>query len=271
MSATIVGGVTSGSFPAVGAVKVEDRDRGVRVLSLLRGKANALETTFVEAIHAAAVAAQEDDRVRAVVLTSANPKIFCGGFDLAALGRATPEDFGRFIRAFETLFFDLFLLGKPLVAALTGHAAAAGALLAGTADFRFAAEGPGRIGLPEANLGVHVPRYCLEALRVSVGGRALTRWALGGDTIPFVEAKDLGALDRVLPAERLLDEAVAFAAHLGVAPSEVYAAIKRDLRNAAAEAARDVLADGRKAFVDSWFSPIGQRGIAETLARLEKR
>lgn len=248
-------------------VRVEDRD-GVRVVLLSRGKANALETDFCAAIDRAALEAQEDPAIRAIVLTSTSPKIFCGGFDLAVLAHADADTFGRFIRTFESLFFDLFLLGKPLVAALTGHAVAGGALLAGTADFRFAAEGPGRIGLPEANLGVHVPRYCLEALRVAVGERALARWAFGGDTIPFAEAIELGGLDRLVPPERLLPEAEVFARQLGEAPSEVYAAIKRDLRSAAAERARDVLVDGRKAFVDSWFSETGQRGIAATLARL---
>jgi enoyl-CoA hydratase len=206
-----------------------------------------------------------------VVLTSSSPKIFCGGFDLGVLSHASFEDFGRFVRVFDTLFFDLFLLGKPLVAALTGHAVAGGALLAATADFRLAAEGPGTIGLPEVTLGVHVPRHCVEAMRTTVGEQALTRWALLGETMPFAEARDLGAIDRIVPAEKLLDEAVAFAGHLGEAPSEVYAAIKRDLRGAAYERAQDVLPDGRKAFVDSWFSELGQRGMARALARMGSR
>lgn len=255
---------------AAGDVRVEDRG-GVRVLLLSRGKANALDTDFAHQIHQAALAARDDGAVRAVVLTSASPKIFCGGFDLHALKAADPVTFDRFVKTIETLFFELFLFGKPLVVALTGHAAAGGAIIAGAADFRFAAEGPGRIGLPEANLGVHVPRFCLEAMRVSVGERALTRWALGGDTIPFAEAHALGAIDHLVPAESLLDRAVAFAAQLGVAPSEVYAAIKRDLRSSAAERARDVLVDGRKAFVDSWYSETGQKGIAATLQRLSAR
>lgn len=243
---------------------------GVRILSMRRGKANALETEFAAELHRAALAAVEDPGVRAVVLTSSSPTIFCGGFDLALLAQADREVFGRFIRTIETLFFDLFLLGKPLVAALTGHTIAGGALIAGTADFRFAAEGPGRIGLPEVTLGVHVPRYCLEALRVSIGDRALTRWALGGDPVPFAEAHALGAVDQVVPAAALLERAVEFAAHLGRGPSEVYAAIKRDVRGAAVERARAVLVDGRKAFVDSWFSDTGQKGIAATLSRMHR-
>jgi len=249
---------------------VEDR-AGVRILTMARGRANALDAAFASALHGAAHEAEEDREVRAVVLTSASPKIFCGGFDLGTLAHADAETFGLFVRAFDALFFDLFLLGKPLVAALTGHAVAGGALLASTADFRLAAEGPGTIGLPEVTLGVHVPRHCVEAMRTTVGEQALTRWALLGETMPFAEAHDLGAIDRIVPGDRLLDEAVALANRLGGASSEVYAAIKRDLRGAAFEKAQDVLPDGRKAFVDSWFSPEGQKGMSRALARMHGR
>jgi len=250
-------------------LRIEDRG-GVRVLFLSRGKANALTTPFCQEIHDAAHEAEEDPAVRGVVLTSASPRIFCAGFDLAELAHAESAVFAQFLRKFDTLFFDLYLLGKPLVAALTGHAVAGGALLAATADFRFAADGPGTIGLPEVTLGVHVPRHCVEAMRATVGEQALTHWALLGETMPFAEARDLGAIDRIVPPEALVDEAVSFAGRLAGASSEVYAAIKRDLRGAAYEKAQDVLPDGRKAFVDSWFSETGQKGMARALARMKK-
>jgi len=251
-----------------GLLSVATREN-VRVVALSRGKANALDVELASALHRAARDAENDDGIRGVVLTSASPSIFCGGFDLRALAHADAETFGRFIRTFETLFFDLFLLKKPLVAALTGHAVAGGAMLAGAADFRFAAEGNGTIGLPEARLGVHVPRAMIEAMRVTLGDRALTRMALGGETVPFAEAKELGAIDRIVAKEALLDEAVLYARRLGEAAPEVYGAIKHDLRSAAYERARAVLVDGRKEFVDSWFSETGQRGIDATLARLK--
>jgi len=251
------------------ALRIEDRGP-VRVLVLSRGRANALTADFCEEIHRAARAAEEDPAVRGVVLTSASPSIFCGGFDLGVLAHADPETFGHFLRIFDTLFFDLFLLGKPLVAALTGHAVAGGALLAATADFRLAAEGPGTIGLPEVTLGVHVPRHCVEAMRVTVGETALRHWALLGETMPFAEAHALGAIDRIVPAAALVDEAVAFAGRLAGASSEVYTAIKRDLRGAAVEKARDVQPDGRKAFVDSWYSETGQAGMARALSKMHK-
>jgi len=252
-----------------GPLGIEDQG-GIRVLTLSRGRVNALESDLVSRLLLAARDAEEDPAVRAVVLTSASRSVFCGGFDLGLLGSSPRDAFERFFLAFESLFYELFLLRKPLVAALPGHAVAGGALLAGTADFRWAAEGPGTIGLPEATLGVHVPRHFLEALRATVGDHALTRWTLSG-TVPFAEAVALGAIDRVLPAEELLPRAVAYAEQLGASPSEVYAGVKRDLRQDAYERARAVLVESRRTFVDSWFSERGQRGIAATLEKLRSR
>jgi enoyl-CoA hydratase len=246
----------------------EDRG-GVRVLQLSRGKANALDVELASELDRAAKDAAAEGGVRAVVLTSASPSIFCGGFDLQVLGRAEPAAFDAFLRTFEELFLDLFLFGKPLVAALTGHAIAGGAILAAATDFRLAAEGNGTLALPEARLGVLVPHPCLEAMRASVGERALARLTLGGEPIPFAEAKELGAIDRIVPKDVLLDEAVALAGRLGEAPSEIYAANKRYLRGPAHERARAVTESGRRAFTDSWFSAEGQRRIAATLSRIK--
>jgi len=60
----------------------------VRLLVLSRGRANPLTADFCEEIHRAARAAEEDPSVRGVVLTSASPSIFCGGFDLGTLTHA---------------------------------------------------------------------------------------------------------------------------------------------------------------------------------------
>jgi enoyl-CoA hydratase len=253
-----------------GPFRIESRG-AVRIFVLDRGRANALDPGLVGALHEAALDAQGDDRVRGVVLTSASARVFCGGFDLSVVGCTDRETFGRFIRAFEALFYDLFLYPKPLVAALGGHAVAGGALLAGTADFRWAAEGGGTIGLPEASLGVHVPRHFLEALRATVGDHALTRWTLSGGAVSFPEALALGAIDRILPPAALLDAAVAYAEELGKAPVDVYAAVKKDLRGTAYEKALSVREESRAVFVDSWFSERGQAGIAATLARLRQR
>ena len=254
----------------VSPLRVENRG-AVRILVLDRGRANALDPGLVGALHQAARDAMGDPGVGGVVLASASSRVFCGGFDLGVVGHTDRETFGRFMRAFEALFYELFLYPKPLVAALGGHAVAGGALLAGTADFRWATDGGGTIGLPEASLGVHVPRHFLEALRATIGDHALTRWSLSGGAVSFAEAITLGAVDRILPAAALLDAAVAYAEDLGRAPGDVYASVKRDLRGTAYEKAQSVLEESRAVFIDSWFSERGQAGIAATLSRLRRQ
>jgi enoyl-CoA hydratase len=248
---------------------IEDRG-GVRIIALSRGKANVIDAGFAALLHEAVKDAQREPGVRAVVLTSTSPKIFCGGFDLAALSKIGEDEFRSFIKRFEPLFFDLFLLGKPVVAALTGHAIAGGALLAATADFRLAAAGPGTLGLSEIKLGVQVPRFALEVARTTLGERLLSRLALTGDSLSFQEALEAGALDRIVAPDRLLEEAIGLAERLSLSPM-AYAAIKRDLRSGPAARAQTGLEEGRSAFVSSWFSEAGQAGIAAALARLAAR
>lgn len=241
---------------------------GIRTLALARGKANAIDHTFAAELLAAVRDAATDGAVRGLVVTSANAKLFSGGFDLVALASATPAEFEGFIRTVEELFLELFLFPKPAVAALTGHAIAGGALVAGACDFRLAAEGSGRIGLPEITLGVVVPPLCLEALRPVFGERALARLCLTGDALPFAEAQGLGVVDRVVPAESLAMEAEALVARLAAFDGGTYAAMKRLLRAPAAEHAEAARSSGTAAFVKSWFSEAGQRGLAAARARL---
>ena len=66
----------------------------------------------------------------------------------------------------------------------------------------------------------------------------------------------------------LVDGAVDFAARLGEAPTDVYAGVKRDLRGAAAERAREALDEGHRVLVTSWISPAGRTGRAAALSRV---
>lgn len=248
-------------------LRTADRE-GLRTLTMSRGKANPLDHPFTTELLEAVRAAAADDSVRALVLGSASPKVFSGGFDLVAFADADEPTFEAFVRTVEELFLELFLFPKPCVAALRGHAIAGGALVAGAFDFRIAAEGPGRIGLPELALGVIVPPVCVEALRQSFGERALMRLCLTAEALPFADALALGVIDRIVPPESLAAEAESLARRLAEADPATYAAMKRTLRAPAAERAEAIQAAGRRAFVGSWFSEAGRRGVAAARAKL---
>jgi methylglutaconyl-CoA hydratase len=148
--------------------------------------------------------------VRFVILTGAGSS-FCAGMDLAELqdslkqaGEASPvwDDALRL----ATLYDLIYTLPKPTVAAVNGAAVAGGAGLVSVCDL--AAAGPAaKFGYPEVRRGLVAAMVMPHLLR-HVGER-MARWLLlTGELIDAEEARRTGFVNAVVPAERLLDEAL---------------------------------------------------------------
>jgi 2-(1,2-epoxy-1,2-dihydrophenyl)acetyl-CoA isomerase len=208
--------MTSDAAPAALRYEVAD---GIATITLDRPDAlNALTVAMKEALLAALRAAARDWAVRAVVLTGAG-RAFCAGQDLKERLEpdATPlavevrERYNPIIRAMRTL-------DQPIVGAINGVAAGAGASLAFACDVRVAAEGAsfvlafGRIGLvPDSGATWLLPRL--------VGPAKAAEMALLGESLSAADAERFGLVARVVPPEALADEARSTAARLaGLAP-----------------------------------------------------
>jgi enoyl-CoA hydratase len=218
-----------------------EQRQNVTVLSLEHGRANALDLELcVELEHA--LAAVREDGSEAVVLTGRGT-VFSAGVDLRRLLAESDRYLDRFLPALERALRSLFVLPKPLVAAINGHAIAGGCLLAQAADLRLVADAPLRLGVPELRVGLPFPTVGLEVLRHQVGSRNAADLALSGRAVGPEEARGLGLCDRIMPAADLLDAAVAAAADLATIPAATFALTKRQLRRPVLEVIdRDVLA-----------------------------
>jgi len=129
----------------VTTIRVDDRESGVRLLTLDRPPANALDEQLLGDLDAVLAAAADDDRVRAVVVTGAGA-FFSAGFDLSSPRR--DEATARRLRAlYRDSHLRLLLLPKPTVAMIAGHAIAGGLVLALACDYRLALDGEYRVGL----------------------------------------------------------------------------------------------------------------------------
>ena len=215
----------------VHALRYEAAD-GVATITLDRPDAlNALTVELKRELLAALVAVRRDRGVRAVVLTGAG-RAFCAGQDLrerlapdaAPLDVEVRERYNPIIRA-------MVGLGAPIIAAINGVAAGAGASLALASDLRIAAEGAsivlafGRIGLvPDSGATWFLPRL--------VGPAKAAELALLNAPLSAEEALRLGLVSRVVPADRLLDEARAMAAQVAAGAPIANALTKRALRRA---------------------------------------
>jgi enoyl-CoA hydratase len=209
-------------------IEREDDD-GVAVLRLAHGPVNAMDLELCQAL-ADAFRGLVADPARAVVLTGTG-RSFSAGVDLRRLLDGGPEHARQFLPALVDALRTPFELGKPVVAAVNGHAVAGGAILAAAADHVLMADGGGRIGVPEIVVGVPFPRAAIEVLRHRVGDVAARRLVLGAATHPPAAAVDFGLVDQVVPADELLTTAVAEARRLAAAvPPDTFALTKAQLR-----------------------------------------
>ena len=190
-------------------VKIETRGR-VGLLVLDRPKAlNALNNYVVAELAAALRTFDADPGIGAVVLTGSE-KAFAAGADIDAMRNWSYTDvFNQ-----DYLGHDweaLRRIRKPIVAAVSGYALGGGCELAMLCDFIIAAENA-RFGQPEINLGI-IPGFGgTQRLVRAIGKSKAMDMILTGRMITAAEAELAGLVSRVVPAERLLDEALEAAA-----------------------------------------------------------
>ncbi len=242
-----------------------ERDGRLAIITLARGKANALNEAMVGEIHLAVKDASSDPTVRAVVLASRSPRFFSGGFDVAEVfaydRRRMTKFFGRFIDLYE----DLYLMPKPVIAAISGHAYAGGAVLAVACDFRVMA------ALNEIDLGFMLPSGIVRMAIEAVGYRQAFELVLAGRSLSPEKALQIGLASELAKPEALLERPLALARSLGEKPPSAFLAMKGSLRAAATgdsavHTDRELLSD----FIDQWFSPEAEerkRALIQSLAR----
>ena len=181
-----------------------------------------------EALIGAFGRAAGDPSVRVVVLTGEG-RAFCAGQDLRERLEpgAVPLDV-ELRERYNPLILAMWRLDKPIVGAINGVAAGAGASLAFACDIRIAAEAAsfvlafGRVGLvPDSGATWFLPRL--------VGGAKAAELAFTGESLSAADAERFGLVARVAPAGSLLDEARALAVRLASGAPRAIALTKRAL------------------------------------------
>ena len=208
-------------------VGADDREGGVRVLTLDRPPANALDERLLTDLATALAAAAAADAVRAVVLAGAGA-FFSGGFDLSA-----PRRDAAVARNLRELYRDAHLrllrLPKPTVAMVAGHAIAGGLVLALACDYRLGLDADYRVGLNEVAIGASYPKIAFEIVRLRLPHPRASELLLGAALYPASQAVRLGVVDELLPGDRLEATVLRRAARLGAFPREAYAHTKAAL------------------------------------------
>ncbi len=201
---------------------------GVAVVRLDDGKVNVISHHVLERLHACLDEASAGASSVAVIGREGK---LSAGFDLTAM-TAGPEHAQALVGAGGRLLMRIYGHPQPVVVGVTGHALAAGALLALSCDTRIGGDGPAKIGLNETAIGMGLPRYAVELAEARLAPAHLLRAAVQAEIYDPAGAVEAGYLDRVVPAADVEATAIAEARRLGGLPGGAYRHTKLALHRA---------------------------------------
>jgi enoyl-CoA hydratase/carnithine racemase len=211
------------------------REDGVAVLRLNRPESfNAWNQQMRAELRDAVAQLVADDALRAVVVTGTG-RAFSAGEDvrgMKGLADIGTRGFRRVVREIHNVFDEIEAIEVPVIAAINGVAAGGGLELALSCDFRFAAASA-KMGLPENNVGLIPGSGGCSRLVRQVGLSRAKRLVMTGEIIPAEKALQYGLIDEIYPAEKLMDEAMAFARTLAAKAPQALAIAKVVLNNCA--------------------------------------
>jgi enoyl-CoA hydratase len=187
---------------------LRERHGAVEVLVINRPeKRNALDPATIDGIGATFRDFESDDTIAVLVITGAGDRSFCAGMDLGSFADGKQRLRGADAERYEAFYRTG--IAKPVIAALNGSAVGGGFELMMACDLVVAAD-HAMFGLPEVKRGLFagaggtlLPTRVPAALALEI--------ALTGDLFDAGRAYELGLVNRVVPADRVLDEALALA------------------------------------------------------------
>lgn len=171
--------------------------KGVTLIHFDDGKANALGFEAVELLTGAL---DEAEGSSSAVVLAGRPGCFCAGFDLSVMNFRGQRMVELMDKGAE-LLRRLSSCPIPVVAACTGHAIAAGALLLLAADLRIGTAGDFKVGLNEVSIGLPLPAFAVEMAKLRLSRRHLLEATVLSKLYSPAEAVEVGFLDRLSNGE----------------------------------------------------------------------
>ena len=214
------------SHPSISTRRVDK----VVCISVDDGRANAFSPSLLVALSQELAEAEADSEVGAAVIAG-NQKAFFAGFDLDVIGSGDSKAIAEMTTAGGAFIRQAYGASLPVVAASTGHAVAAGALLLCGCDYRVGVDGPVKIGLNEVAIALTLPKWALLIASERLSKRNLQVSVANAQIFDGSGAVDAGFLDEVTTPDQVVDRAIevaqGFAEQLD---AKAYAATVRNLR-----------------------------------------
>ena len=249
------------------AVRFEKQD-SIGHIVLDRPPANSYDRAFMEELDTAAEAARTDDEVKAIVVRSASEKFFSAGADVSVFAKSDLDTQNAFVVCANEAMSKFESMAKVVIAAINGHCLGGGLEIALCCDFRIAAEGSYKIGLPEVTLGLLPGTGGTQRLPRLIGRQKGLELMLRGTTLSPQEAKDAGIVDELVPAAELVERAVERARSYASGPSLAVGMIKLAAVQGYGRPLEQGLAIEREALIRLFKSDDAKEGVK---AFVEKR
>src|SRR5438132_2190540 len=244
-------------------VSVSRERDGVALLHPNRPPANSYNRDFLDQLNAAVDEVRWDDDVRGAVLVGGlAPRFFSAGADLSHFKTGTQEQRVMTVLHAQEILLKIERTPKVFVAAINGHALGGGLEIALACDFRFAAEGEYRIGLPEVTLGLLPGNGGTQRLTRLVGRTRALDMMITNQQVNSARALEIGLVERVFPADQLVRESVEYVAKLAKGPTLAIGNIKIATRLGADLPMEGALALEREAVWRLFMSEDAAEGLA---------
>jgi enoyl-CoA hydratase/carnithine racemase len=246
----------------------ETEQGAVREIRLDRPPANALSPELIAAL-GEAVAAAPSEGARALVI-SGRPGLLSGGLDVPHLIELDRAGIHAAWTSFYAMMRSIVTSPVPVIAAVTGHAPAGGAVISILCDHRVMAGGDWKIGFNEVHVGIPLPPVILLALQRLVGFRQAERLVVTGMLVSAAEALRIGLVDELVAIDDVISVAIERGRSLLQLPPATLAEARRRSRADLHQAFASAGAEEVERVLGDWFSDEAQgvlRSVAERLTR----
>jgi enoyl-CoA hydratase/carnithine racemase len=218
----------------------------------------ALEAGVAEAISGGAKA----------VVISGQPGMFSAGLDVPSLLKHGRHGIRQAWSDFFSLLESITRSPVPVVAAITGHSPAGGAVITLFCDYRVMSEGEFKIGLNEVEVGVTLPPLLIGALARQVGPRQAERLGVAGMLVSADEAYRIGLVDELVPVKAVVPQALNRCEQMLARPPKAMAESRRHARDDLVGLFDRLTDETLDQLVENWFTDETQTALHALVARL---
>ena len=244
-----------------------EKEGTVAIVKINRPPVNSLNAAAYQDLYDAFCELEKDDTVNAILLTGAGEKAFAAGLDIKDVAGKSIPKYHAFARLSRMTVDKIASVDKPTVAALFGFTLGGGFEIALACDLRVAAT-DATIGCPEVNLGIIPGSGGTQRIARLAGTAKAKELLLLGDTVNGEEAHRIGLVNKAVPKEKVLEEAMAIAKRLADKPKVAVSLIKTAINTGVDMGLAAGISFENECFVVSYVSDDGREGMA---AFAEKR